>query len=133
MKLSRFFFLLLFLFLFIPSVNYAQNAPKPKLGSGTVSGKIEKNMSCVDTPGGICVRAGKYMLDLTTKGSPSTVIIGDKNLLTKGRSVKVSYNNLKDSEMDYGEYFTGHAKRIVILTNDSSLSKKNLVKKRPNK
>lgn len=87
------------------------SAAKPKLGSGTIDGRIEKNGTCVGTPGGICVRVGKYLLDLSTEGSPST-----NSLPGKGKKVRVTYSNLQNSEMDLGRLFTGKARRIVILS-----------------
>ena len=124
MKLSRIFFLLLTLFLFVPSFVYPQSAGKPKLGSGTITGKIEKTGTCMGVSGGICVRVGKYLLDLSTEGSPSTVFVGDEKLLTKGRTVRVTYSSLENSEMDLGRLFTGHANRVVIAATSSSGNKK---------
>lgn len=131
MKMSRISFLLLLLFLFVPSVNYAQSAAKPKLGLGTVSGIIKRNgggcfaPETVETSDGyICVSVGKYLLELNTEGASSTVIGGGKSSLTKGKSVRVTYSNLQNSEMDLGRLFTGNAKRIVILSSNSGKRKK---------
>ena len=124
MKLFGISFLFLSLLLLAPSFAYAQSAAKPKLGSGTVTGKLEKTGTCMGVSGGICVRLGKYLLDLSTEGSPSTVIVGDKKLLTTGRTVKVSYSNLENSEMDLGRLFTGQANRVVIVTSNRSVKKK---------
>lgn len=128
MKLSKTTFIFILLFLFGASFTFSQTGKKPKLGKGQVVGKIEKSGTCMGADDGICVRVGKYLLDLSTKGFPSTVFVGEKKLFTKGIIVKVDYSNLQDSEMDLDQLFTGSANRVTVIANKSNKIKRKIKK-----
>jgi len=117
--------LALSLALLVPLTCYAQrsgpnHAIKPKLGTGTVTGTLAPRNECAAGSDSICVSVGRYMLQLSILNPRPPVIVGDRNLLTPGRTVRVTYGNLENSEMDVGRLFTGYAQRIIITSDSSS-------------
>lgn len=93
----------------VHSLKFQRN-PKPKLGTGTFTGDI----SFVGKDGkhvtDFWVKSGEYTLMLDAR---SAVIVGGR--LLEGSRVRISYKNLKNSEMDIGRAFSGDAVKVVVL------------------
>jgi hypothetical protein len=107
--------LLLGLFLLVTVLGGSASAQrKPKLGSGTASGVVDRQTVCGNDQNYLCVRVGSQFL-LQLEVTRSTAIVGSK-LLKHGQRARVTYVALRNSEMDRGRVFTGRAKRILLIS-----------------